>query len=71
MLLVAHQTPSSQTTRSACSAARSSSARMTHGAPSALAQQSYTQNGDATGSEASAYSIVISLRKRALGFKAL
>ena len=71
MLAVAHPSPSSQTTWSpAMARALSSLARMTQAAPSALAQQSYTQKGEATGSEANAFSMVISFWKRALGFRA-
>jgi len=70
MLAVAQAMPSSQTGLAAISRARPSSARMTHAAPSAFAQQSYTCSGEATGSDASAFSNVISFRNRALGFSA-
>ena len=69
--VLAMQQDSNQTTFSpAISLAFSSFARMMQAAPSALAQQSYTQKGEATGSEAIAFSMVISFWKRALGFLA-
>src|SRR3972149_678296 len=56
ILAVAQPTPSNQTTFLLRALARLSSANIRHAAPSALAQQSYTQNGDATASECIALS---------------